>query len=218
MTTIAAIYISTKPLFSKKQEPFYLGPVPIVEPAVNDNIGIIQFASTPFLKDYAILTSGCFFTTLDLRIGIVANTSVVLSAMPDNITNELLSGLEGWIVREIDFETYCMILERIAKQSDMEACKRADDYENAYMRYYGITAKCFGDNDEIRLVVKSSDVNVSYATRAKNLDAVMLSLAYWEEISKKLQLVDFSLSVTLVRVADGKEPTETVIYSINEKK
>jgi len=222
MTTIMAMYMGEKPQTRQPKEAFYLGIVPIVKEPIEVGKDFIQLSREPILEDYIILTSGSFYITPGMRIGVLPGTSFAIYGLSDEVADPLLAGVEGWAIKEIDFETFQSILERASKQADQKSVECADHFEMAYARFYRITAEDFDDDCLLRLVVNARpkgevliQLSIDLETPAKNFRSVMHSVGYIQHIAELLKLDDLSIVVILARDRNGEKPDDTFIYKYN---
>jgi hypothetical protein len=139
-------YVGTEPLSGENDQGFFIGSIPVVEPAFKRTGDDIQFNRlTPKLVPHAILIRGGFDLVI-IRDGLVMegyawsvrpNTGVLLKRVVPEAFEELKK-LDNWKVRVPMFNEYCHVLETLAWNHSQKAEALARQAEAAWLDYYDL--------------------------------------------------------------------------------
>jgi hypothetical protein len=228
MKTLMAMYIGDEPLTGKPNQPFYFGEVPVVQSPVQAAKQAIELSREPLLYDYVIRTSGGFFVTPQFAVGIMPGTSFMLTALADSVADPLLAGVKGYMVKEIDYNTYQRVLVQASREADVKACAFGDAVEHAYLRFFGIDIMKLNPTDKVELIATIPEklwdteltpisLNINRIMNAKSLERLLIAAAMFQDIAKELFIDDYSIVIYLHTTEKG-EPHTAILYSYEAKK
>jgi hypothetical protein len=136
---VSCNYVGTEPMSGEKDQGFFLGAIPVVEPAFKRQGDDIQFNGlAPKYARHAILVRGGFdFDIESYSWSVRPNTVVVLKRVaPEAI--DALQKLDNWKVRVPAFNEYCNVLETLAWNHSQKAESLAKQAESAWLDYYDL--------------------------------------------------------------------------------
>jgi hypothetical protein len=228
MKTIMALYIGNEPQTGTPNNPFYFGEVPVVQSPVQAAKQAIELSLEPLIHDYVIRTSGGFFVTPQFAVGIMPGTSFVLTALADSIADPLLAGVEGYMVKEIDYETYRRVLVQASNEADVKACMFGDAVEHAYLRFFGIDMAKLKPSDRIQFVANVSEYSdkhdcglafeINRLLPALCLERILAAAAMYQDMAKELKIEVYTIVIFLHTTDKGGEPCTVTLYSYEAKK
>lgn len=227
MKTIMAMYTGNEPQTGRSNQPFYFGEVPVVQSPVQAAKQAIELSREPLLHDYVIRTSGGFFVTPQFAVGIMPGTSFVLTALKDSVADPLLAGVEGYMVKEIDYETYRRVLVQASNEADVKACMFGDAVEHAYLRFFGIDISKLKPTDQFQVVARADRIylvekpggytgafELDWIVPAIALERLLAASAMIQDLTKELKINAYEITIFL-----HSEETEkpAIIYSYEAK-
>jgi hypothetical protein len=228
MKTIMAMYTGNEPQIGKLNQPFYFGEVPIVQSPIQTVKQAIELAREPILHDYVIRTSGGFFVTPQFAVGIMPGTSFVIVALNDEVADPLLAGVDGYMVKEIDYDTYQRVLVQASKEADAKACEAGDAVEHGYFRYFGIDIAKLAPTDRIQITAHSQEYADQYDCGlsleldrylpALDYERILAAAAMYQDIAKELKIGSYTIVVYLHTTDKAGEPCTVTLYSYAAKK
>jgi len=224
MKTIMAMYTGNEPQIGKSNQPFYFGEVPIVQSPIQTVKQAIELAREPILHNYIIQTSGGFFVTPQFAVGIMPGTSFMIVAIKDEVADTLLAGVDGYMVKQIDYVTYQRVLVQASREADIKASSFVDAIENAYLRFFAIDIEDLNSvHDRIQIVAQTPEtmfdqydcglsLSINRMLPAFSLERILAAVAYFQEIAKELKVYEYSITVFLHTQDDDGEQTKATLY------
>lgn len=228
MKTIMAMYMGDVPKVGEPNKPFFMGGLEIVEAPIQAEKGTIDISREPILAENVLTTSGGFFVTPKFEIGIMPGTSFVVVSIEDHVADPLVAGEEGYMVRVISYMQYEKVLREAANKADVRAAEVGDFLESAYLNYFAIDPEKLGAKDLTQIVAKATSIKstdpreglvfeINRMLPAKQIERVLATIAYIQEITKQLKIISYSITIYLHTV-DGKgEPCTATVYAEETK-
>jgi hypothetical protein len=228
MKTIMAMYTGNEPQIGKSNQPFYFGEVPIVQSPIQATKIAIELSREPQLHKYVVLTSGNFFVTSQLEIGILPGTSFVIYALDDKVADPLIAGVDNYFVKEIDYETFSRIVVEASNDADKKACALGEAVEHAYLRFFGIDIAKLAPTDRIQITAHSQEYADQYdcglsleldrLLPALDYERVLAAAAMYQDIAKELKIEVYTMVIFLHTTDKAGEPCTVTLYSYAAKK
>ena len=244
MKTIMMLYIGTAPLVDEPNKGFSIAGLSIFDPlvAIDRDSQELQVSNEPAIARNVLRISGSVFITTGLAIGIMPGTSFVIWGLDDELVNPLKKGVEDFLIKELDYETFRKILVKASKNADVNAAIVGEKVELAYFHYFGIDISKMKPDDQIQLVAKSKrtvatrfrrshvfdlrkknalvDASHNYSgafkfdriVPANDLECVLTTAALIEDITKELKIYEYQITIFLHTIDEGGERCTAVIY------
>ena len=233
MKTIMMLYIGEAPLVGEPNKGFFVEGLSVFDPlvAIDGDSQELQVSNEPLPAKNVLRTSGSVFLTTGLAIGIMPGTSFVIWGIDDELAIPLLKGVEGFMIKELDYETFRNVLIKASKAADVNAAIVAEKVELAYFHYFGINIEMLEPNDQIQLVARSERVAIVEATDgysgafvfdrvfpSGDLESVLTAAATIEDLAKELNISQYEIMIFLHTKDKDDQPRAIVIYENSRTK
>lgn len=230
MKTIMVLYIGEVPLVGEPNKGFFVEGLSVCDPlvAIDGDSQELQVSNEPLPAKNVLQTSGSVFLTTALAIGIMPGTSFVIWGIDDELAIPLLKGVEGFMIKELDYETFRNVLVKASKNADVKAAIVGEKVELAYFHYFGINIESLEPTDQIQLIARSESVAIVNAELfphgyngafefdrvfpSGDLESVLTAAATIEDLAKELNISQYEIVISLHTKDKDDQPRAIVIY------